>query len=262
VLKKRRIGRGVGFLDEIYPLVEAEVDAQIRSMREHDHLDQPDFGDADLQIAAYAAALRVITDYDAIAGLDLRAILRGETINSGAKDLQDLIEAAGKMATARTIPRGVSQELWRRATQAERFYLLALATEAKGEKRQAVLADLAKGVGLLNWTELLASGNSNEGRVCTASEFGKARLRRLPVFSEALLRLVLGAIACSVEGDDPEIGRLWLRNELSGSYFDERNRIREYLSFLAKLPVNSMPHWGKDAAMSQQMLTSIAEESA
>ena len=261
VLKKRRIRSVAGFLDEIYPLVEDEVDAQIRLMREYD-IDRPDFGDTDLQIAAYAAALRVITSYDSIAGLDLRAILHGETVNSGAKDLQDLIEAAGKMATARTIPRGLSQELWRRATQAERFYLLALVAEAKREKRQGILADLAKGVGLLNWTELLASGAANEGRVCTPSEFGEARGRQLPVFDGSLLRLVLGAIARAVEGDDPEIGRLWLREELSTHYFDERNRIREYLSFLAKLPVNSMPHWAKDAAMSQRMLTSIAEESA
>jgi hypothetical protein len=73
---------------------------------------------------------------------------------------------------------------------------------------------------------------------------------------------VLGAIARAVEEDEAEMGRLWLRDELAGRYFDERDRIREYLSFLSKLPVHSLPHWNKDSGMAQQMLTAIAEENA
>jgi adenine-specific DNA methylase len=54
------------FLDEISPEVEHEVKAQLDAMRALEDQEDPNFGDTDYQLAAYAAALRVLTQYKQI----------------------------------------------------------------------------------------------------------------------------------------------------------------------------------------------------
>ena len=49
------------FLDELVPKIELEVRSQLDSMLQLDDASDPNFGDADYQLAAYAAALRVLT---------------------------------------------------------------------------------------------------------------------------------------------------------------------------------------------------------
>lgn len=60
---RKRVSPEPGFLDEVYPLVEDEVRRQIASMQALDEDGEPNFNDADYQLAAYAAALKVLTQY-------------------------------------------------------------------------------------------------------------------------------------------------------------------------------------------------------
>ena len=68
---RKRVEAQNGFLDEVYPVVEDEVRRQIDSMRELDGGLEPNFGDSDYQLAAYAAALRVLTQYQTLDGQDV-----------------------------------------------------------------------------------------------------------------------------------------------------------------------------------------------
>ena len=61
VLRKRTEEQTV-FLDEIVQRVETEVKRQLDTMIALDDESDPNFGDADYQLAAYAAALRVLTE--------------------------------------------------------------------------------------------------------------------------------------------------------------------------------------------------------
>jgi len=70
VLRKRAANEP-GFLDEVYPLVEDEVKRQIASMQALDEGGEPNFNDADYQLAAYAAALKVLTHYGTLDGKDV-----------------------------------------------------------------------------------------------------------------------------------------------------------------------------------------------
>ena len=70
VLRKRAANEP-GFLDEVYPLVEDEVKRQIASMQALDEGGEPNFNDADYQLAAYAAALKVLTQYGNLDGKDV-----------------------------------------------------------------------------------------------------------------------------------------------------------------------------------------------
>ena len=68
---RKRVSPEPGFLDEVYPLVEDEVRRQIASMQALDEDGEPNFNDADYQLAAYAAALKVLTQYATLDGKDV-----------------------------------------------------------------------------------------------------------------------------------------------------------------------------------------------
>jgi adenine-specific DNA methylase len=61
----------VAFLDEIVPQVEIEVEHQLKPMLDLDDQEDPNVSDADYQLAAYAAALRVLTQYKGIEDIDV-----------------------------------------------------------------------------------------------------------------------------------------------------------------------------------------------
>ncbi|MFO0552792.1 MAG: hypothetical protein U0271_30655 [Polyangiaceae bacterium] len=81
---RKRLSPEDGFLDEVYPLVEDEVRRQIDSMRALDEGGEPNFGDTDYQLAAYAAALRVLTQYQTLDGQDVgHELFRARPANGG-----------------------------------------------------------------------------------------------------------------------------------------------------------------------------------
>lgn len=70
VLRKQNSDE-VAFLDEVAHEVESEVEAQLKSMLELEDQEDPNFTDSDYQLAAYAAALRILTRYRSIQDLDV-----------------------------------------------------------------------------------------------------------------------------------------------------------------------------------------------
>lgn len=69
VLRKRTKAR-TAWLDGVYPLIGDEVRRQLDSMRALDDESEPDFGDTDYQLAAYAAALGVLTQFADFEGMN------------------------------------------------------------------------------------------------------------------------------------------------------------------------------------------------
>ena len=97
VLRKQTT-EDTAFLDEVVPEVEAEVERQLASMRDLDDRDAPNFSDADYQLAAYAAALRVLTNYHAIEDVDVAYELSRERRSGEANPLATIIEDAVRTA--------------------------------------------------------------------------------------------------------------------------------------------------------------------
>jgi hypothetical protein len=58
---RKQTSDDTAFLDELYPEVEHEVKAQLDAMLELEDQEDPNFSDTDYRLAAYAAALRVLT---------------------------------------------------------------------------------------------------------------------------------------------------------------------------------------------------------
>ena len=134
VLRKQTT-EDTAFLDEVVPEVAAEVERQLESMRDLDDRNAPNFTDADYQLAAYAAALRVLTTFRAIEDVDVAYELSREHGRGEANPLAGIIEDAVRTASNFLVPAGLPPHVWRSLAPAEKFYLKGVEVESHGDFR-------------------------------------------------------------------------------------------------------------------------------
>jgi hypothetical protein len=257
---RKRLGNKRGDLSDLFPEIQAEVQSQLQEMLALDPKDAPNFDDADYQLAAYAAALRVMTSYDSIAEIELENEMRRERRRGEAQSpLATLIERAVKIASDFLVPDGLDRTVWRRLDPEERLYLKGVEVESHGEYREGVYQEFARGLGVREYRFLLASDAANRTRLKTPSEF-KGRDLRGEGFAGSLMRDVLFAIYVSNRDGDPRAGRAYLKLELP-NYWDQRQTILAIARFLGSKPPIAMEHWAPDVAAAQLLAGAIENDS-
>ena len=270
VLRKRTANEP-GFLDEVYPLVEDEVKRQIASMQALDEGGEPNFNDADYQLAAYAAALKVLTQYGNLDGKEVEHEVFAVRAKNQKSDFQTVIERALGIACDTLIPRGLDDS-WRELSLVERYYLRALDIESRGERRQGMYEELARGFGVTEIRPLLKNDKANGARMFTptglaASLLGPitgaqpATTDALPTrrgragggvahpFAGAPLRHMMFAIRETTTADNsPEAGRQYLRDTFGQGYWGKRESFVALLEWLAALGnTEGMDAWIADS---------------
>ena len=195
---RKQTSDAVAFLDEVVPQVEIEVEHQLKSMLDLDDKEDPNFSDADYQLAAYAAALRVLTQYRGIEDLDVAYELARERKRGQESPIEAIIEDAVKTASNFLVPEGIDPQLWRRLGPEEKLYLKCLEVEAHGDYRSGVFQEFARGFGVRDYRFMLESGKANQTRLKTATEF-KRRDWGTEGFGSTLLRHALFAVYQAAE---------------------------------------------------------------
>ncbi|MGH2604051.1 MAG: DNA methylase, partial [Dehalococcoidia bacterium] len=250
VLRKRN-GEERGDLADIFPEIQREVRDQLNSMQELDDKEEPNFGDADYQLAAYAAVLRVLTGYATVAEIDVERELYRTRGRGERSPLAELIEKAVKLASDYLVPDGLDATVWRKLGPEERLYLKGVEVEAHGEYREGVYQEFARGYGVREYRSLLASGEANATRLKTPSEFKNRDLEPgTRGLGGTLLRQVLYAVyeTGAEEEPAPARGRAYLRDVLTPQgYWDNRQTVLQLLDYLARRPSPAMAHWRRDA---------------
>lgn len=285
VLRKRTAGEP-GFLDEIYPLVEDEVHRQIDSMRDLDEGGEPNFNDADYQLAAYAAALKVLTHYATIDGREVEHEVFAVRERGRKSDFEAVIERALGIACDYLVPRGLDT-VWRDLSLAERYYLRALEIESRGERRKGMYEELARGFGVTDIKPLLRADKANGATMHTPSGFesgllaapagaipttdamparrGRAAAGSPHPFASSSLRHLLFAIRETVAADNnPESGRQYLRDTYGpGVYWQHRERFLALLEWLAGLGnAAGMEEWAADSAAARLLAGRLRNDQA
>jgi len=250
VLRKRTETKPI-FLDEISHKVEDEVRRQLDEMTRLEDDSDPNFGDADYQLAAYAAALRVLTSQP-IEEIDPEKEILRERKPGEEGAVEALIRRAVKIACDHLIPKGLNAEVWKSFGPMERFYIKGLEVESHGEYRSGVYQELARGFGATAYTDLLESSKANETRLKSASELGKKNLGTFGLagenFADSLVRQCLFTVWLTVKNEDTREGLDYLHTELRDTYWSNREKITGVLEYLAALRhSSSMEHWQKDA---------------
>ncbi len=266
---RKRIAEEPGFLFDVYPLVEDEVRSQISTMQSLDENSEPNFNDADYQLAAYAAALKVLTQYSSLDGKNVVEEVFAVRARNESSDFEQVIERAITIACDALIPKGLNDS-WRDLSLIERYYLRAVDIESRGERRKGMYEELARGFGVADIKPLLKSDKANGTRVHTPSGFGTSLLApidgavesaaALPrrgrasasgphPFAASPLRHLLFAICETAAADnDPNQGRQYLRDTFGQTYWGRRESMVRLLDWLAALGNSEdTADWAKDS---------------
>lgn len=244
---RKQTSEQTAYLDEFYPEIESEVQRQIDIMRELDDKEDPNFSDTDYLLAAYAASLKVLTSYKKIEDIDIQYELSKTRLPGEESPIEKIINEAVKIAYDYITPKGFDAYAWKMLTPEERFYIKGLDLEKDGIYQLGAYQELAKGFGVKEYKELLASTKANKARLKTALEFGMRGLGSSDKFSNTIVRNVLAALHQAIKAEDTSKGRNWLKNELP-NYWDQRNMIVEILEYISALGnIETMPHWKEEA---------------
>ena len=256
---RKRTDNETAFLDELYPEIEDKVRHQLDQMLALDDKEDPNFADTDYQLAAYAAALRVLTGYSEIEGHDIKHELFRQR-QAGEKSAFELvIDRAVEIASDHLVPKGLEQRYWKVLSASERLYLKGLELEKHLEARSGAYQELAKGFGVHDYTSLFYRAKANAVRFKTGSEFKKTGLGS-GEFGSTTLRNILFAIYETVRTDDARQGLNWLREEVP-TYWEQRKQIVAILNYLASLAhISHMTHWEKDADAAQRLAGAVEND--
>lgn len=240
IVLKKRAGAASGYSDEIQEEIREAVAAQVEDMvglnqkaagrRRDGNL----FNDADLQMAGYAAALRVLTGYTRIDGTDMtREALRPR--RTGDKTLVDEMMAfAVRVANEYLVPEGIDRNIWRDLFGADRFFLRMTDMESAGAVRLDDYQNFAKAFRVDDYTALMGSIKPNAARIKTPAEFGRKNLAEDQEFGgRSLLRQILHAVWKVERGEDIDIVLENLR-DATPEYYRKRPVILALTDWLAK----------------------------
>ena len=248
---RKQTEEDTAFLDEVVPEVETEVQRQLASMHDLEDRDAPNFSDADYQLAAYAAALRVLTNYRAIEDVDVSYELSRERRRGDANPLAGIIEDAVRTASNFLVPAGLPPQVWRGLRPDEKFYLKGLEVESHGDFRAGVYQEFARGFGVADYGRLLHADQANRTRLKTASE-----LQRADLAGAGLLRHALYAVWRAAATGEVTESLTWLHFEIA-DYWPQRAALAAILRSLAALPID---HWRTDAAAARLLAGAVEND--
>ncbi|ABD02682.1 conserved hypothetical protein [Synechococcus sp. JA-2-3B'a(2-13)] len=210
LVARKRLQDTSAYRDELVEEVRQEVAHQIETMVGLNQSTQGKgrtenlFEDADLQMAGYAAALRVLTGYRRIDGQDMvAAALRPRP--KGERDIvREIIDYAVQVANEHLVPEGIAQGVWEGCCGAERFYLKMMELEAVGLKKLDNYQNFAKAFRVGDYGKLMASQQPNNARLKNALDFKKSSFEG--EFGRSALRAVLFALyELQKEADSDEV---------------------------------------------------------
>ncbi len=244
---RKQTSTETAYLDEIYPDIEEEVKKQIDSMHSLDDKEEPNFSDADYILAAYAAALKVLTSVKRIEDIDVAYELSQDRKKGELSPVAKLIESATKIAYDQLIPTEFNNFIWRSLSPEERLYIKGLELEKNNIYQLSSYQELARGFGVTEYKDFMENSKANAARLKTASEWANRNIGGETGFAGTLLRNVLMAIYLAEKEDNVQAGKNWLRNEVD-DYWNKRERTCEFLNYISTFePIYNMEHWHEEA---------------
>ncbi|CCU78675.1 FIG00521015: hypothetical protein [Halanaerobium saccharolyticum subsp. saccharolyticum DSM 6643] len=252
------------FQDEVYDKIQIEVRNMIDSMKGIDYKDIPDFTDADYLLASYAAALKVLTGYGEIDGIDIDYWLSGD--RNEESPVEKLIKKARDVANSYLIPEEFEKNHWFELSNAERFFIRGLELEMNNEHTIGAYQELAKGFGVKEYKTMFHNFEANNVRLKTPSEYKTSYLDNEfneKDFSGSLLRHLLVAVLESAKNDSTNSGRTYLKGVFNQSqnYWYKKPLMREILTFISKIEmVDHMEHWHEEAKYAKLLREALKNE--
>lgn len=241
ILRKRQ-GTHKTTRDDLAWDIQEEVAAQVQALTGLNqsakglYRDENVFEDADIQMAGYAAALRVLTRFAIIDGRDMTTEAIRPRVKGETTFVDGLIAFAVDTANQCLVPQGIPKAHWDKLSGAERFYLKMVDMEARGAKTLDNYQNFAKAFKVRDFRPMLASLKANDARLKSAIEFGRAEMGEGSELHESVLRAVLYAVMELVKNVDGNEVMAHLTLNIPNYYGDmtQRELAAELAGYLAK----------------------------
>lgn len=237
------------YRDELYDEIKDEVESIIDSMKDLNDKEDPDFNDADFILASYAAALKVITTYKNIEGIDIPYWLSQPRDSKEENPIEELINKAQNIAYDYLIPDGFDKLIWRDLSKEERFFVRGLELEMNNIYKVGDYQELARGFGVKDYTNMFQSFRANLARFMTPSEF-KMKFIGDEGFGSTIARHLLVAINEVGKSNSTAQGLTYLKStfQKNNEYWYKKPIMIELLNFISRIEyIGHMEHWKEHA---------------
>jgi putative DNA methylase len=239
---RKRMGMNKTTRDDLAWEIQEEVEAQVQALTGLNqdakglYRDENVFEDADIQMAGYAAALRVLTRYAIIDGRDMTAEALRPRVKGETTFVDGLIEFAVDTANQCLVPQGIPKAHWDKLSGAERFYLKMLDLEARGVKTLDNYQNFAKAFKVRDFHVFMGDHRANLARLRSAVEFGRAEMSEGSELHQSVLRAVLYAVMELVNNVDGIEVQAHLMLNIPNYYGDmtQRDLAAELADYLAR----------------------------
>jgi putative DNA methylase len=246
LLLRKRLETASTFKQRLLPQIRKEVTAQIESMMHLNDEAQAHgdsvFNDSDLQMAGYAAALKVLTKYTEVDGRDVTTLALQPRQKGQATVVDDIVEYASEVANNLLIPERLKElnpQTWSEITGVERFYLRMAAIEKTGATKLDNYQNFSKAFHV-SYQPLMADMSPNKARLKAAKDF-KPRELTSGELSGTLLSEILMAIQELLNDKDPKVVIGQIRTSLNDTYFQKRNHLIAIAHYLSDMWGNQRP---------------------
>lgn len=238
MLKKRPAGERTGFKQRLLPAVRQEVARQIETMMHLNdamaaHHGEPVWGDSDLQMAGYAAALKVLTAYTRIGDEDVTSFALRPRVRGNTTVVDEIVQQAAETASSLLVPESLSADAWGRLTGIERFVLRMLDMETAGAAKLDNYQNFAKAFRVADYTRVMGDMRPNHARLRRLSEYVSRDLSNSTEIGATRLGQLMISLQQLSGGVEVQVVVEQLRNELP-DFLEARMLLVDMLAFIER----------------------------
>ena len=244
MLRKRPAGERSGFKQRILPMVRNEVKAQIEQMMHLNEdvegkLGEPVFNDSDLQMAGYAAALKVLTAYTSIGGEDVTSFALRPRQRGEVTIVDEIVQQAAEAANTLLVPEGLTADTWQRINGIQRFYLRMMDMETTGASKLDNYQNFAKAFRVEDYTKVMGDMTANKAHLKGLQEFSSRDLSDSTEFGASWLGQLAIGLQQLIADTEPQVIISQLQAELP-DFMEVRPVLIDLLQFIERKSSNEV----------------------
>jgi len=238
MLKKRPAGERPGFKQRLLPAVRQEVERQIETMMHLNeqvaaHHGEPVWSDADLQMAGYAAALKVLTAYTHIGGEDVTTFALRPHARGEVTVVDEIVQQAAETASSLLVPEGLAADTWAKLTGIERFYCRMLDMETTGAQKLDNYQNFAKAFRVADYSRVMGDMRPNHARLKLVTEFASRDLTEATEIGATRLGRLIIALQQLLKDTEPQVIVDQMRSEMA-DFLEVRSLLVDVLTFILR----------------------------
>lgn len=208
MLRKRPEGEKQGFRNRVLPMVRGEVKRQVEQMLNLDKsvfdvMGESVFNDSDLQMAGYAAALKVLTGFTHIDGEDVTNFALRPRKKGEVTVVDEIVQQAAEAASNLLVPDGLEKETWLRLSGIQRFYLKMMDMETTGAAKLDNYQNFAKAFRVADYARVMGSMTPTKAQLKTIPNFESRDLNSSSEIGATYLGSLIVAIQQLLEEVEP-----------------------------------------------------------